>query len=104
MLRNSSERWGALSQALHWLIVLLILAQGTIGLLMDDMRNGPDKIEVYAQHKSIGLSILALAVLRLGWRLVAGCPARHAGSDTLPAPATPCCMSCCWRCRLAAGC
>jgi cytochrome b561 len=81
MLRNSRERWGTVSQALHWLIVLLILVQGTIGLLMDDMRSGPDKIEVYALHKSIGLSVLALALLRLGWRLVAGSPR--------PVPGTP---------------
>jgi cytochrome b561 len=73
--RNPSERWGAVSQSFHWLIVVLLLAQGTIGLLMGDMARGPDKIAVYAFHKSVGLTILALALARLLWRLYAGRPA-----------------------------
>jgi cytochrome b561 len=47
---------------------------------MGDLPNGPDKIATYALHKSIGLSILALAVLRLGWRLYAGAPEEVAGT------------------------
>ena len=80
-LRNTDERWGPVSQSLHWLVVALILATGTLGLVMGDMRNGPTKIEIYALHKSLGLTILALAALRLAWRMHAGAP--------LPAPATP---------------
>jgi cytochrome b561 len=80
-LRNTADRWGVVSQALHWLIVLLILGQGIVGLLMGEMANGPDKIQVYALHKSSGLTILALVVLRLLWRLVAGRPE--------PVPGTP---------------
>jgi cytochrome b561 len=38
------------------------------------MRNSPDKIQVYALHKSFGLTILALVVLRLLWRWYAGKP------------------------------
>jgi hypothetical protein len=64
-LKNPNERWGAVSQSFHWLIVLLLLAQGTVGLLMGDMARGPDKIAVYAFHKSVGITILALAVARL---------------------------------------
>jgi cytochrome b561 len=78
-LKNPRERWGAVSQSFHWLIVLLLLAQGTVGLLMGDMARGPDKIAVYAFHKSVGLTILALALARLLWRLYAGRPAPVAG-------------------------
>ena len=73
-LKNTDERWGPVSQLLHWTIVLLILGQGTVGLLMTEMRNSPDKIQVYALHKSFGLTILALVVLRLLWRWYAGTP------------------------------
>jgi cytochrome b561 len=73
-LKNTETRWGPVSQLLHWLIVLLILGQGTVGLVMTEMRNSPDKIEIYALHKSFGLTILTLALLRLGWRLYAGKP------------------------------
>lgn len=80
-LKNTDERWGSVSQLLHWLIVLLIIGQGTVGLLMGDLRNGPDKIQVYALHKSFGLTVLALVALRLLWRLYAGTPR--------PVPGTP---------------
>ena len=80
-LKNPEQHWGAVSQSLHWLIVLLLLAQGTVCLLMGDMARGPDKIAVYALHKSVGITLLALAVARLLWRLYAGRPA--------PVPGTP---------------
>lgn len=79
-LKNTHEQWGGVSQALHWLVVVLILAMAWLGLTMGDMPNGPDKIATYALHKSIGLSILGLVVLRLGWRLYAGAPAPVAGT------------------------
>ncbi|MGO1540236.1 MAG: cytochrome b [Luteimonas sp.] len=78
--KNTAQRWGGVSQALHWLVVALILLQGTLGLLMVDMPNSPDKIRAYALHKSIGLTILALAALRLGWRMHAGAPLPVAGT------------------------
>lgn len=87
-LRDTADRWGVVSQSLHWLIVLLILGQGILGLLMGGLRNGPDKIQVYALHKSFGLTILALVVLRLLWRLIAGRPD--------PVPGTPA-----WQARVA---
>ena len=71
-LKNTANEWGSISKALHWLVVALILAMAWIGLTMGDLPNGPDKIATYALHKSIGISILALVVLRLGWRLYAG--------------------------------
>ena len=77
--KNTRDRWGPVSQLLHWLIVLLILGQGTVGLLMTEMRNSPDKIELYALHKSVGLTLLALVALRLAWRLYAGSPLAVAG-------------------------
>ena len=73
-LKNTDARWGPVSQLLHWLVVLLILVQATAGLLMTEMRNSPDKVQVYALHKSFGLTILVLAILRLAWRWYAGTP------------------------------
>ena len=67
-LRGDRERWGSLAKAFHWAIVLLILVQGTIGLVMVDLPKRPSVIPVYDFHKSLGLTIFALAVLRLAWR------------------------------------
>jgi cytochrome b561 len=79
-LKNPSDRWGAVSQLLHWLIVLMILGLGTAGLVMTDMRNSPDKVQLYLLHKSIGLTLMALVVLRLVWRMYAGAPRPVPGS------------------------
>ena len=79
-LKNPPDRWGVISQLLHWTTVLLIVVMAWIGLRMGDMANGPDKIATYAMHKSIGMTILALVIVRIGWRLYAGAPAPVAGT------------------------
>lgn len=68
------DRWGPVSQLLHWLIVVGIVAMAVIGLVMVDMRTSPDKVRMFALHKSIGLTLLALVTLRAAWRLFAGTP------------------------------
>ena len=79
-LKNSPNQWGSISKLLHWVVVALILAMAWIGLTMEDLPNGPDKVATYALHKSIGITILALVLLRIGWRLYAGAPGPVAGT------------------------
>lgn len=67
-LQNSTSRWGAISQLLHWVIVALILVQVTLGLSADQLPLGMRKLGMLARHKSVGITILGLAVLRLLWR------------------------------------
>ena len=81
-LRNSADRWGLISQLLHWAIVALIGWMGWRGLTMVDMPPTPAKINAYALHKSVGLTLLALVALRLAWRLFAGAPRPVPGTPT----------------------
>lgn len=67
--------WHPLTKLLHWLIALLIVSMAVIGLSMGSMANGPDKIAIYALHKSLGITLLALVLVRIGWRLRSGSPA-----------------------------
>lgn len=80
-IRNSIHRWGAVSMLLHWAIVLLLGWLAWLGLTMVDMPPTPAKINAYALHKSLGLTLLGLVSLRLLWRLFAGAPK--------PVPGTP---------------
>lgn len=80
MIRNSKERWGQVSIVLHWLTALLVIGLAVVGLLMTELPNSALKVQVYALHKSVGLTVLALTALRLLWRLAAGAP------DEIPAP------------------
>ena len=68
MLKSGTDRWGSLAKFFHWTTVILILAQGTIGLIMVELPKRPNVIPVYNFHKSLGLTILAFATLRLLWR------------------------------------
>ncbi|MGH8050005.1 MAG: cytochrome b [Arenimonas sp.] len=68
-IKNSSQTWGSLNIGLHWLTVILILSLMVVGLIMTELPNGPQKIQIYAMHKSFGLTVLALTVIRLLWRL-----------------------------------
>ena len=68
-LKSDATHWGSLAKAFHWTIVLLLLAQGTLGLVMVNLPKKPGVIPYFTFHKSLGLTILLLAVLRLGWRL-----------------------------------
>jgi cytochrome b561 len=68
-LRSTEQGWGALVRAFHWLIAALIITQGVIGLSMVQMGLTPAKVRVFALHKSIGITILALVLLRIAWRL-----------------------------------
>lgn len=81
-LKNTDQHWGAISQLFHWIIVALILVMAYLGLTMGDLPNGPRKIDIYALHKSIGLTVLALVALRVAWRLYAGAPAPVPGTPT----------------------
>ena len=80
-LENTAQRWGSLSKSLHWLIAVLILALGIVGLVMGEFPKTPKYFWIYTMHKSIGITVLVLVVVRLVWRLYAGAPE--------PVPGTP---------------
>ncbi|MEO7064598.1 MAG: cytochrome b [Dokdonella sp.] len=68
-LKSDASHWGSLAKFFHWAIVLLILIQGSIGLIMVELPKRPSIIPIFSLHKSLGLTILALAIARLTWRL-----------------------------------
>ncbi len=75
-LKNDSQRWGWLAMVLHWAMAGLILAAWPIGFAMtrwyeDDLAG---KFELYQLHKSLGFTILCLALLRLLWRALNATP------------------------------
>ncbi|MCP5180464.1 MAG: cytochrome b/b6 domain-containing protein [Pseudomonadales bacterium] len=78
------------SRLLHWLIAALIVLQYVLANLAENAPGDLAELAMLAKHKSVGMTILMLAIVRLGWRFRAGAP---------PLPAT---MSR-WQARLAAG-
>ena len=60
---------------LHWLLAVMILGSFGVGLYMADLPFSPSRLKLYNWHKWAGVTILALAVLRLAWRLTHRPPA-----------------------------
>jgi cytochrome b561 len=67
-LRNTLQRYGSLAQFFHWATVALIVFQFVVIQYAEDLPRGLAKLEMYARHKSVGITILGLAALRLAWR------------------------------------
>lgn len=77
--RSSREHWGRVARFLHWGMAVLILAQLALGWLASDMARSPEKIQWMTGHKSLGITILLLAVFRIAWRVLHGRPAKPPG-------------------------
>jgi cytochrome b561 len=59
---------------LHWAVACFLLANLALGWWMGRLE-GLAQFDAYQLHKSIGMTVLALSVLRLGWRLTHTAPA-----------------------------
>lgn len=65
---NTEQRFGSVAKFFHWIIGLWVIGLLIVGFLMVNLPVGSFKGLVYAIHKSSGLTILALVVLRFCWR------------------------------------
>jgi cytochrome b561 len=77
--QSAPTRYSAVAQGFHWIIAALIVVQFTLAWMADDLPLGARKLALLARHKSFGMTILMLAVLRLLWRLFNRPPALPAG-------------------------
>lgn len=70
MLRNTPTGYGRIAIAFHWAMALMIIGMLALGLYMSGLpQTDQATFQLYQLHKSIGFVVLALAVLRLVWRL-----------------------------------
>jgi len=67
-LRSDATRWSTVAKTFHWTMALLILGNGAFAFWMDGLKPSLNKINMFALHKSIGLTVLALFLLRVLWR------------------------------------
>jgi cytochrome b561 len=62
-------RYTAVAKTFHWVIAGLIVTQFVLANMADDLPLGARKLALLARHKSFGMTVLMLAILRLLWRL-----------------------------------
>ncbi len=75
---RSLSRYSTVAIVLHWLIAALILLNLWLGVTMVG-QHGLAKFNNFQLHKSVGVTVLLLSVLRLGWRLANPPPPHVAG-------------------------
>jgi cytochrome b561 len=70
---SPAQKW------LHWSMALLILVMVTVGVTMVNLADGPLKNRLYELHKSVGLIVITLAVIRIAVRVRRGAPSIEPG-------------------------
>jgi cytochrome b561 len=66
---NSPARYGAASQALHWLTALCVVAGWLLGEFMDEFPRGTARTSALWAHITLGQLVIVLLLARLMWRL-----------------------------------
>ena len=101
-------RYSRVAIILHWLMALMIIGNLAGGFLHDFIpRGSPERTLVMGLHASFGLTLIALTLVRLGWRLAIHrhrCrPISLAANVCWPRPRTGPFMPPCWPCPCQAG-
>jgi cytochrome b561 len=65
----ASPRYSGVAISLHWVLALAIVASFSVGVYMHDLPFSVARIKLFNYHKWAGITILALSLLRLLWRL-----------------------------------
>jgi cytochrome b561 len=69
-LGNTLHTYGRVARLLHWAMAVLLLGMGAVGYWMVGLPPTDDKWWWYGVHKSFGLIVLALSIMRLSWRFL----------------------------------
>lgn len=79
-------RYGTVAMTLHWLIAFAIVMLLAVGKVMHELPdNDPNKFFIYQMHKSFGITVLALTVVRIVWRVMHPVPAAACGDARVAA-------------------
>jgi len=67
-IRNTDKHYGLIAQFFHWAVVIGIVLQFVWAWRIDESESIRQQFVLVNQHKSIGITILGLVILRLLWR------------------------------------
>ncbi|HET9534661.1 MAG TPA: cytochrome b [Mesorhizobium sp.] len=74
-----TDHYPATSKLLHWLVAVCVLTTAPVAIAMTRVGEGPTQDVLYDLHKSLGVTILILMILRLINRLAVGAPIADPG-------------------------
>ncbi|SPH17274.1 Cytochrome b561 [Defluviimonas aquaemixtae] len=73
-LRNTSNAFGVVTRALHWVTAVLVLLALALGTWIANMEITLSALKYFAYHKTLGSVVLSLVVLRIVWHRVSAPP------------------------------
>lgn len=73
--QGGRDSYDPVAKILHWLMAFCIFALMGLGLYMVAQPPSLRAFRMFDFHKAFGISLMVLALLRLGWRLYRGAPA-----------------------------
>jgi cytochrome b561 len=71
----STEQYTPFARILHWLVAGLIVVQFVLAQLADNAASDLRELALLANHKSVGITILVVAIVRIAWRFTNPPPA-----------------------------
>jgi cytochrome b561 len=69
MMNPARVEYGTIAKTLHWTTVLLVIIAWTLGIFGDEFPKGAARDSGLLIHIWVGLTILALAMARIPWRI-----------------------------------
>jgi len=69
-MRKGGKYYSPATKMMHWLMALIIIGLLVAGTVLENMANGPDKLELMSLHKSFGVLALLLLFLRIPLRII----------------------------------
>jgi cytochrome b561 len=69
IIKNSKEKYGAISKIIHWTISGLFIYMFYLALTMTGMDDSQEKWGLYGEHKQFGILVGILVLFRISWKI-----------------------------------
>lgn len=83
MLKNTENGYGVIAKGFHWLLFFMLTFSVVAGNYLASMAKGSEKLQMAGMHKSFGVILLSLILLRFAWKLINTTPRSPEGSTAV---------------------
>jgi cytochrome b561 len=70
MTSAAVSKYDPFARLLHWVIVVLLIAQYAVAWTMPDIHRGTQPVGLISWHLDLGTAIIAVMIVRIVWRFV----------------------------------
>ncbi|MCK4709322.1 MAG: cytochrome b [Gammaproteobacteria bacterium] len=83
MLKNTENNYGVIAKGFHWVLFFMLTFSVVAGNFLASMPKGSEKLQAASMHKSFGVILLFLILLRFSWKLMNPTPKSPEGAKDL---------------------